>query len=127
MATNVNAILPEQVLTATLHRAGESVRIRDDVELVHFEQSRNIASRKRVYAIQMASAVPSLTASRRHSSNSRPCWINSSRKNASQSYFKISEHTRGPYGETVYNQLPPKDRQLLDEVASEIRSVFGPK
>jgi TRAP-type C4-dicarboxylate transport system substrate-binding protein len=38
--------------------------------------------------------------------------------------FRVSAHTAGPFGKSVYDSLTDEDRAAVDKVAEEIRKVF---
>ena len=46
------------------------------------------------------------------------------RENAAQTYFRASPHTAGPFGESIFQSLPPDDRAVIEKVAMEIRRTF---
>ena len=124
MAT-VTERMPEDLVIAVLHRVGRDARIVDDFQLASvFDE----AARSRVSSFARFRCHPQYGFSKLLSETLQILDHAGSitRENAAQRYFRVSPHTAGPFGRGKYDELSEPERQLVDDVASQIRERFGP-
>jgi len=117
-------MLPEDVVTATLNRVGQGVRLVDDHRLAKIfdDASKNPEGPFRDFRLH-----PRYEFSRLLSETLQVLDLAGSirRENAAQRYFGPSEHTLGEYGKSKYDQLPEPDRIAVDNVAAQLKQVFA--
>lgn len=118
-------ILPEDVLIAMFHRVGNDVRITDDERLARIignasskNCERNPFAPFKLHPRYGYSRVFGDTLQTLDHAGSIV------RENASQLYFRATEHTAGPFGASVYELLDTEQRTMIDEVAQLIRQEF---
>ena len=114
---------PETVLLATLHKVGNDVRLLDDFALA---QIFNDASQKYGGLFKQFAWHPHYRVSELLTGTLQLLDHAGSivRENAAQTYFRISPHTAGPYGASLFDSLETEDQTVVLEVAQRIREVF---
>ncbi len=121
-----HSILPEDVLIAMFHRVGNDIRLSDDERLSRIIGDAAIKSNVHNPFAQFQ-LHPRYGYSRVFGDTLQTLDHAGSivRENASQQYFRATVHTAGPFGKSVYLQLDPDQRQMIDDVAEIIRQEFG--
>jgi hypothetical protein len=116
-------VLPEDVVTATLYRTGQGVRLVDGPELARIfdEASKDSEGPYREFALH-----PRYDFSRVLSEALQVLDLGGSirRENASQRYFSASPRTTGPYGKSKYERLTPAEQAAVDKVAAKLSQEF---
>jgi hypothetical protein len=122
--TEITRLLPEDVVTATLNRVGEDVRIVDDQRLARIfdEASKDPSGPFREFRLH-----PRYGFSRLLSETLQVLDLAGSirRENAAQRYFAPSDHTIGEYGKSKYDLLNEAERAAVDKVADQVKQEFG--
>ena len=111
--------LLEEVVLATLHKVGP-LRILDNFEFSKiFDSKPEPFTRFKLH---------------RHYDMCEPlvdvlCTLNHAgliyRESPDLRYFRASERVLGEYGENLYHRFSLKHQKVIDEVASELKDVFG--
>jgi hypothetical protein len=115
--------LPEDVLIATFNRVG-NVRLEDNSRLAEiFDKARQQVPAGpfdsfRLHPRYGYSRVLSDTLQILDHAGSIV------RENATQQYFRPTPHTLGGFGESLYRGLSLEHRQVIDQVAEQIRNDF---
>jgi hypothetical protein len=123
MATK-ETLLPEELVTAILHRVGEGVRIIDDTRLARIfdKAARSFGGGFSIFAshpqYRYSKALTDTFQALDHGGSIQ-------RDNPASTYFAITPHTAGPYGSTLYGALDDAERQAVDAIAEEIKQLFG--
>jgi hypothetical protein len=117
------SILPEDLLVATISRVGGPLRLKDDVLA---RVLNDVAASHPESAFGPFKWHPLYHYSRLLGDTLQNLDHAGSivRENASQSYFKASDHTLGPYGQRLYENMDNEGKALIDKVADQIRRAF---
>ena len=116
-------VYPEDLVVAALYRAGTGVRIVDDRRLAEIFGNAAVESP----TFSAFKLHPHYRYSRILSDTLQLLDLGGSivRENAPAKYFKASEHTLGPYGRDVYDQLSEDERTMIDALADRLKVTFG--
>ncbi len=122
MPVTVKQHTPEDVLVATLFKAGVEVRLRDDFRLAKIFNSAadsygGIFRQFRWHPQYRVSRVLSETLQILDQAGVI------SRENAAQMYFRPTQHGCG-LGERRFDQFEAADQEKIERVASELRELF---
>lgn len=115
---------PDDLLIAVFHKVGPKTRILDDFELAKIF---NDAALKDLGGFSQFRWHPQYHFSKLLSDTLQVLDHAGSiiRENPAQRYFKVSEHTAGPYGEAKFAELDPNEQRLAEELAQKIRDRIG--
>jgi hypothetical protein len=115
---------PEKVLLATLHKVGTDVRLKDDFDLAKVlnEAAEEYGGPFRPFAWHRHYHVSEVLSEALQILDHAGSIV---RENAAQTYFRVSPHTAGPYGASVFQSLVRDDQELVEKVAARIREEFG--
>lgn len=116
--------LPEKILLATLHKVGPNTRLVDDFALAKIfnDAAESLGSPFKPFAWHRHYRVSELLSESLQVLDSAGSIV---RENASQTYFRVSPHTAGPFGSSVFESLEEEDQLAVEEVAERIRTEFG--
>lgn len=122
MATTLERT-PENLLLATLHKVGTECRLVDDFTLAKIF---NDAARKFGGAFKQFAWHPHYHVSETLSETLQLLDHAGSivRENAAQTYFRVSPHTAGPFGQKALDALESEDRRRVEMISDQIREVF---
>jgi len=111
------------VLLATLHEVGRDVRLMDDFALakVFNDAAKQYGGLFKQFAWHRHYHVSDVLSESLQVLDHAGSIV---RENAAQTYFRVSPHTAGPYGEKVFNSFGDHERGLVKKVAAEIRKAF---
>lgn len=123
--TTTETILPEDVLIATLHRVGSDIRLTDDQRLSDIFHEAALKSKNSVFAPFKSHPLYGYSRVLGEALQTLDHAGSIVRENAAQHYFQATDHTAGPFGKGVFEQLAPDQRALVDTVADKIRQEFG--
>jgi hypothetical protein len=114
---------PEQILLATLHKVGPGIRLVDDYPLakVFNDAASEYSDLFGPFSWHPHYHVSELLSESLQVLDSAGSIV---RENAAQTYFRVSPHTAGPYGESVFKSLSPADQEKVDKVAAIIKREF---
>ena len=122
--TTAFAHSPDDLLIAVFHKVGREARILDDFELAKIF---NDAALKDAGGFSQFKWHPQYHFSKSLSDTLQVLDHAGSiiRENPAQRYFKVSEHTAGPYGKAKFDELDPNEQRLADALAQTIRERIG--
>lgn len=116
----------ENILLATLHKVGRDVRLMDNFELARIfnDAATEFADTFKPFAWHRHYHVSERLTETLQLLDHAGSIV---RENAAQTYFKISPHTAGPFGEHAFESLIPTDQEAVSRVSERIRAAFpGP-
>jgi hypothetical protein len=118
------ALIPEELVLAVLHKVGTGIRIVDDVRLARIFNDASQRYKGQFspfgwhpqyrYSKVLTDAFQALD----HGGSIQ-------RDNPASTYFSITPHTAGPYGTTIFEKLDDEEQRAVVDVAEQIRKIFG--
>lgn len=117
-------LLPEEFLVAVLHKVGPTVKIVDDFRLAKIF---NDAAEEHRGPFRQFAWNSQYRYSKRLSESLQALDDGGSitRDNPANDYFVVTEHTVGPFGESLFSQLPEEQRKTIEVIAAQIQQTFG--
>lgn len=115
---------PEKILLATLYKVGRDVRLKDDFELakVFNDASKDLGGPYKPFAWHRHYHVSEVLSEGLQALDQAGSIV---RENAAQTYFRVSPHTAGEYGKSIFKSLEPDEQALVENVAKRIKQAFG--
>lgn len=117
-------LLPEEILIATFSQLDANIRLSDDEHLAKIfndaaEEPESIFRpfswhQQYRFSEQLAECLQNLDSAG-----------SITRENASQTLFRVSRRTTGPYGKSMFESLDQPSQQKVKEVVQKLQETFG--